>query len=122
LGAIKEKSAFSHTNHALLVTPLVSLLVFLHQQAVNSSFFVPSEKGGDPHPRTLASTANHHGTGENIAPSSTLLFNEVTQDQPVNDKYEEFDVLLCESQSIWENSNHDIISEHQVYLHNLESS
>jgi hypothetical protein len=83
---------------------------------------VPSEKGGNPHPRTLASTAKQQGTGESIAPSSTLLSNQAAQDQPVNDKYQEFDLLLYESQCISENSNHHIISEHQVYLHNLESS
>lgn len=88
------------TRNALLVITLLSLLlvVFLPRLLeVNNSFFVASENTANLQHSLF--TANQLDIGGNNAPSSAQQINQVVLHQSVNDKYDDFDLMMFESDS-----------------------
>lgn len=98
--SLKRRRGFSLINNALLVITLLSLLlvVFLPRLLeVNNSFFVASENTANLQHSLF--TANQLDIGGNNAPSSAQQINQVVLHQSVNDKYDDFDLMMFESDS-----------------------
>lgn len=94
--SLKRRKGVSLINHTLPVTTLLSLILVVFPPRlleVNSSFFVASQNAANLQHTISLLTANQLGIAH-TALSSAPQINQVVLDESVNDKYDDFDLMM----------------------------
>lgn len=95
--SLMRRKGVSLINHTLPVTTLLSLILVVFPPRpleVNSSFFVASRNAANLQHTISVLTANQLGIGGHTALSSASQINQVVLDESVNNKYDDFDLMM----------------------------